>query len=125
MQDKVINQILASEREVEARAAAPVAVDPIQQTVAEELKDAMRRQAVDRESAKRCVRFLGQPMGRSLLVKLRKAYQSWSESRDDQALLAAVGLLADEFGKGQPAAEGSGSIRRDDLELICYEYVTG
>jgi SNF2 family DNA or RNA helicase len=125
LQDKVINQILASERAVEARAAAPIAVDPIQQTVAEELKDALRRQAVDRESAKRCVRFLGQPMGRSLVVKLRKAYQAWSEGRDDQALLAAVGLLADEFGKGQPAAEGSGSIRREDLDLICYEYVTG
>jgi hypothetical protein len=125
LQDKVIGQILASEREVEARAAAPTAVDPVQQTVAEELKDAMRRQAVDGESAKRCVRFLGQPMGRSLLVKLRKAYQSWSEGWDDQALLAAVGSLADEFGKGQPAAEGTGSIRREDLELICYEYVTG
>ena len=109
---------------MEARAAAPIAVDPVQQTVAEELKDALRRQAVDRELAKRCVRFLGQPMGRSLLVKLRKAYQSWSEGRDDQALLAAVGLLAEEFGKGQPPVEGGESIRREDLELICYEYVT-
>ena len=124
LQEKVIQQILASEREVEARAAAPIAVDPVQQTVAEELKDALRRQAVDRELAKRCVRFLGQPMGRSLLVKLRKAYQSWSEGRDDQALLAAVGLLAEEFGKGQPPVEGGESIRREDLELICYEYVT-
>ena len=59
----MIEHILASQREVEAKAAAPTTVDPIQQTMAEELKDALRRQTVDREAAKTCIRFLGQPMG--------------------------------------------------------------
>ena len=45
LQDKVIEQILAAEREAEAKAAAPTAVDPIQQTVTEELKNALRRRA--------------------------------------------------------------------------------
>ena len=64
-------------------------------------------------------------MGRSLHVKLRKAYQSWSEGRDDQGLLAAVGLLAAEFGKDQPTVASRGAVRREDLELICFDYVTG
>ncbi len=64
-------------------------------------------------------------MGRSLHVKLRKAHQSWSENRDDGGLLAAVGTLAEEFGKNQPSAEKMRSVRREDLELICFEYVTG
>ena len=55
LQDKVIEHILAAEREVEAKAAAPTAVDPIQQTVTEELKDAIRRRTVDREQAKTCI----------------------------------------------------------------------
>jgi superfamily II DNA/RNA helicase len=40
LQDKVIEHILAADREAEAKAAAPIAVDPIQQTVSEEIKDA-------------------------------------------------------------------------------------
>jgi SNF2 family DNA or RNA helicase len=125
LQEKVVRQIMASEREVEARAAAPTTVDPIQQMVVEELKDALRRQTVDRELAKTCIRFLSQPMGRSLHVKLRKAHQSWSEGRDDGGLLAAVGILAEEFGKDQPSAERTRSVRPEDLELICFEYLTG
>ncbi len=125
LQDRVIGHVLASQREVEAKAAAPASVDPIQQTMAEELKDALRRQTVDRELAKRCVRFLGQPMGRSLHVKLRKAHESWSQSRDDGVLLAAVGALADEFTKDRPTSEPAAPLRAEDLELICFEYVTG
>ena len=125
LQDKVIEHILAADREAEARAAAPTAVDAIQQIVTEEFKDALRRQTVDRDPAKAAIRFLGQPMGRSLHVKLRKVHQVWQDTRDDRGLLAAVGLLAEEFGKEQPASESAGTMGREDLELICFEYVTG
>ena len=125
LQEKVIEDILAANREVEAKAAAPTTVDPIQQTVAEELKDALRRQSIEREAAKTCIRFLGQPMGRSLQLKLRQVHQSWSKERDDEALLAAVHVMATEFGKDRPANGHVGKTRREDLELICFEYVTG
>ncbi|MCH7728172.1 MAG: helicase, partial [Planctomycetes bacterium] len=125
LQEKVIDHILLAEREVEAKAAAPTTVEPIQQTVAEELKDALRRQSVDRDLAKNCIRFLGQPMGRSLHVKLRKTYDAWHETRDDTVLLAAVGVLAEEFSKDTPSSTSPGATARDDLELICFEYVTG
>ena len=59
LQEKVIESILSSEREVEAKAASPPTVDPIQQVVSEELKDALRRQTVDREITKSTIRFLG------------------------------------------------------------------
>jgi hypothetical protein len=125
LQKKVIDHILASEREVEAKAAAPTTVDPIQQTMAEELKDALRRQTVDRDLTKTCIRFLGQPMGRSLHVKLKKAYEAWSATHDDGALLAAVSVLAEEFAKERPASQTTGVTRHEDLDLICFEYVTG
>lgn len=124
LQEKVVHHILAAEREVEAKASAPTTVDPIQQTVAEELKDALRRQTVDRDLAKTCIRFLGQPMGRSLHVKLRRAHDSWSDNRDDAALLAAIGVLANQFAKERTTPESIGKTRREDLELICFEYVT-
>ena len=126
LQDKVIDHILAADREAEARAAAPAAVDPIQQTVSEEIKDAIRRRTVDREKAKACISFLGQPMGRALHAKLKTANENWKASKDDATLVEEVASLSEQFGKqGQ---EDDGAIKRlcrEDLELICFEYVSG
>jgi hypothetical protein len=125
LQEKVIEHILSADREVEARAAAPTTVDPIQQTVAEELKDALRRQTVDRDAAKSVLRFLGQPMGRSLHVKLKTIFDSWSSNRDDGAMLASIAILSEEFSKDRPTSEPQAALRREDLALVCFEYVTG
>jgi len=126
LQDKVIEHILGNERQMEAKAAAPMAVDPIQQTVAEELKDAIRRRTVDRDRAKRCLAFLGQPMGKALHNKLREAYDNWYETKGDAALLGTVAELAERFGKDRPASPVSQKrLTADELELICFEYVTG
>ncbi len=125
LQERVIDHILTAEREVEARAAAPITVDPIQQTVAEELKDALRRQTVDRDMAKNAIRFLGQPMGRSLHAKLKAIFDGWSASRDDSALLAAVSILAEEFSKERRAIQSSIALRREDLSLVCFELISG
>ncbi len=125
LQDSVIEHIISTERDTAARAAAPVTVERIQQTIAEELKDALRRQTVDRELAKRCIRFLGEPMGRALHVKLRNAYDGWAAVRDDAVLLQAVADLADEFSKPKQSPATSTALQRNDLQLICFEYVNG
>src|SRR5262249_26452703 len=65
LKDKIIDHIMRTEQESEGKAAAPTAVDPIQQAVAEELKNCLRRRTIEREPAKACIAFLGQPMGRS------------------------------------------------------------
>jgi SNF2 family DNA or RNA helicase len=125
LQDKVIDHILAAEREAEAKAAAPAIVDPIQQTVSEEIKDAIRRRTVDREKAKACISFLGQPMGRALHVKLKAAHESWKESAQDTTLIEEVVVLAEQFGKQKPDDSTVKRLSRDDLELICFDYVSG
>ena len=125
LQEKVIEHILSGERRVDAKAAAATAVDPIQRVIAEELKDAIRGGSVDRNLAKRGIGFLGQAMGRSVVQKLRKAHQSWSESRDNAELLAKVAELAEEFGKERPKSGQGPRLRQEDLELICFEYICG
>ena len=75
LQDKVIEHILNAEQEAAAKAAAPTAVDPIQQTVTEELKNSLRRRTIDRERAKTSIAFLGQAMGRALHLKLSTSFQ--------------------------------------------------
>ena len=124
LQEKVIEHILAADREAEAKAAAPTAVDPIQQTVSEEIKDAIRRRSVDREKAKTSISFLGQPMGRALHTKLKAAHESWKASKDDAALVEGVVLLSEQFGKQRAEDSPTRRLSREDLELVCFEYVS-
>ena len=46
----------------------------------------IRRRTVDREKAKTCINFLGQPMGWALHAKLKGAQETWKESGDDATL---------------------------------------
>jgi hypothetical protein len=124
LQEKVIEFILRSEQAIEARAAASVKSDPIQQTVAEELKNAIRRGSADRERAKAALRFLAQPAGPFVIKKMKAAFQAWSENRQDQALLADVSSLESDFGKGPPGDTPASVLRREDLKLVCFEYVS-
>ena len=125
LQDKVIEHILAADKEAEARAAAPIAVDPIQHTVSEEIKDAIRRRTVDRDKAKVCIGFLGQPMGRALHTKLKSANENWKTTKDDSVLIDEVLKLSEQFGKQRPDDSRHLRLSKDQLELICFEYVTG
>jgi hypothetical protein len=125
LQDRVVEHIFAADQEAEAKSAAPTAVDPIQQTVSEEIKDAIRRRSVDREKAKGCLSFLGQPMGRELHVKLKAAQESWREYGDDAKLVEEVCNLSEQFGKQRSDVSTVKRLCREDLEFICFEYVSG
>jgi superfamily II DNA or RNA helicase len=125
LQEKVIDHILRAERETDARAAAPRSMDRTPQAVAEELKNALRRGTVDREATKAAIRYLGQPMGRFAAKRLKAVYAEWTQQHDDATLLDAVGSLAADFGKHTPDTEPRAATpRREDLELICFEYVS-
>jgi hypothetical protein len=125
LQERVIEQILAMERELESKAAVSPTVDPIQQAVREELRGAMQRGSVDRASAKDAMRFLNEPTGRFAVTRLKAAMREWKKTNDDGALLTAVLSLASDFGKDVVAEEhGIAPIRREELELVCFEYVS-
>ncbi|WP_417374554.1 helicase-related protein [Gimesia maris] len=127
LQEKVIQGILADELQAIARSVAPIAVDPIQLTITETVKDALRRRSegVNRGDAKTCITFLGQPMGRGLHTKLKAAYGDWNKERNDSELVTNVVTLAGEFGKEEIQNSTVKQLSQDDLELICFEYVTG
>ena len=125
LQDKVIGHILKNEREREAKAATATSVDPSQQTVREELRNAIQRGTVDRDAAKVAIRYLGQPVGKFAIKRLKAAYKKWGKDRDDEQLLEAVQALATDFAKDDPSREADvESLGRDDLKLICFEYVS-
>ena len=125
LQEKVIDHILRAEKETEAKAAAPRTIDPTQQAVAEELKNALRRGTVDRDATKAAIRYLGQPMGRFAIKRLKATYAEWSTGRDDQVLLSAVQSLAADYGKEPTdSASRETTLARENLELVCFEYVS-
>jgi hypothetical protein len=93
--------------------------------VSEEIKDAIRRRTVDREKAKICINFLGQAMGRALHVKLKAAQEAWKTSGHDTTLVAEVVVLAEQFGKQRATDRIIKRLCREDLELICFEHVSG
>jgi hypothetical protein len=97
----------------------------MQQAVAEEIKNAIRRGKVDREKAKSAIRYLGQPMGRFAIKRLKDTWSTWMNDRDDNVLLTAVDSLANEFAKEpESGLNPQISLTRDDLNLICFEYVS-
>jgi hypothetical protein len=125
LQEKVIDHILRVEKVVEAKAAAPKTVDPAQQAVAEELKNALRRGTVERDPTKAAIRFLGQPMGRFAIKRLKAAYAQWGNDHNDGAFLAAVQSLAVDYSKdATESTPRNVALARDHLELICFEYVS-
>ena len=64
-------------------------------------------------------------MGRALHVRLKAAYESWKETRDDKFLVADISDLAQQFGKADVSSVTGPSLKPGDLELVCFEYVTG
>ena len=125
LQEKVVQEILRVERDTAAKAAAPSVVDPVQQAVSEELKNALRRSSVDREVVKAAIKYLAQPMARFAVTRLRKAYSSFGEGKDDIALLQAVQTLAEDYAKNHDKSDAATCVlQRRDLQLMCIEYVS-
>lgn len=125
LQEKVIGHILKMENETAARAATPTIADPTQQSVTEELKNAIRRGSVDRDAAKAAIKYLAQPMPRFAVARLKKAYASWGDTKDDRSLLDTVSSHAADYAKDQSDGDSDETaLRREDLDLVCFEYLS-
>jgi hypothetical protein len=55
---------------------------------------------------------------------MKAAFQAWGENRQDQLLLAEVGRLEADFGKAPPGNSPASALQREDLKLVCFEYVS-
>jgi hypothetical protein len=55
---------------------------------------------------------------------LKAANEAWKASKDDLMLVETVAHLSQHFGKQRPKDASVKRLSRDDLELICFEYVS-
>ena len=63
-------------------------------------------------------------MGRALDDKLKTAYDSWKQANDDAEMVGEVHQLSEQFGKERPSVGGTKRLQQEELELICFEYVS-
>ncbi len=124
IQDRVIEDVLRSSREQQASDAAPKILDPIQQTVATLLRNYLNKPEVDRKEARALIQFLGDPMPGAHLKAVKAAYQAFSRSQDVRALMEALEDLrrvsASPAHADPPTRR---ELRREDLHLVCFDYV--
>ena len=103
----------------------PVAEE--QTLVSQVLQGHLNNPDVDRRELREFRKFLKQPLVGASVQQLRKALQTYSSTNDVQVLIETVQALHTH--QGEFSSNGASDkklvhrIKREDLKLICYEYV--
>jgi superfamily II DNA or RNA helicase len=127
LQDKVIESILG---DVEQQEVATIVNKPVveeQTLVSQVLQGHLNHPDVDRQELRELRRFLKQPLVGAAVQQLRKALQIYSSTNDVQVLIETVRERYQHQGEFSSHSSGDkkpvSRIKREDLKLICYEYV--
>jgi hypothetical protein len=124
IQDQVIEDILKSVREQQAIEAAPRVLDPLQQTAMTALRGYLNSPAVRRTDVREAMQRLRQPMTHTAIRELRRAYDLFQKDEAISGLLGAVcGLTESVACDEQQASPRQKPLTREDLHLVCWEYV--
>ena len=124
LQEKVIESIVQSSIEQVAVEEAPKQLDPIQQKIATVLHGYSNSPAVSRKEVIASIQQLNIPLPGVYVKTLRKAYETFTSNAQVEELLAAVQSISLE--RERPAGIASESktpVRREDLKLICFDYL--
>jgi superfamily II DNA or RNA helicase len=127
LQEKVIASIVQSSAEQVAVEEAPKLLDPIQQTVATTLRGYINSPAVNRKEIIAAIQRLNEPQPGVYIKTLRKAYEAFTANNQIDEILTAVKSigtateLPDDDNTSNP--ESKSPVKREDLKLICFDYV--
>jgi len=124
MQEIIIQNILETSQEQQAIEAAPKQIDPIQQTIITMLRGYLNSPEVDRRKTLELIRFLGSPMPSVHVKSLRQAYNNFMTNQSVQELLEAIRAIHEISGVlHEDSPRATRPLSREDLHLICYDYV--
>ncbi|MFL5695413.1 MAG: helicase-related protein, partial [Ktedonobacteraceae bacterium] len=131
LQEQVIASIIQSSVEQVAVEAAPKLLDPIQQTIATILRSYINSPTISRKEVLSALQLLTEPQPGVYIKELRKAYETFIANNQVEALIAAVKNIAVGTATAGKAVADNGNpenkipVKRDDLRLICFDYVMG
>jgi superfamily II DNA or RNA helicase len=125
IQGKIIEDILNTQENIQALESAPKTIDPMQQTITSILQGCIHSPKMDRKDVIRAIKYLQQPLLGIHIKTLRKCYKEYQQSHDVIALISTVFELQKTYGGSDTIKIKSDDslLRREDLRLICYEYV--
>ena len=124
IQEAVIQDILRSSQEQQAIEAAPKQIDPVQQTIITMLRGCLSAPDVNRAEMLALIKTLSQPLPNVHVRALRKAYEACQPQRSIDGLLSSVKEIQQSVGTAaDKPANPEGIIDRENLHLICFDYV--
>lgn len=127
LQEKVIESILQASVEQVAVEEAPKLLDPIQQTIVSVLRAYVNHPDFNRREVIAAMQKLNVPQPRVYVKALRKGFDVYKKDGDVKKLLEVVqGIGAEskeEVRKGQGEGERRNPLKREDLKLVCFDYI--
>ncbi|ABX05177.1 MAG TPA: helicase [Herpetosiphon sp.] len=122
--DTILNSIL---RDVQQQVTATVVdkiVAPEQNVIAQLLHNNLAQPGVDRGEVRELRKMLKEPQVGAVVQRLRKTLNRYNADNDLLALLEVLRELYQTQGRSNLEPSGPVSmITRDDLTLVCYEYI--
>lgn len=128
IQEQVIADILRSSAERQAMEVVPRTIDSVQQTVATAIQGYLNHPEIDRGEAIELIRFLNQPMLGVQIKELRAALRAFKAAGQVKELMETVRKLRSAIMEPTEPTYDVGSrraLQREDLRLICFEFVNG
>ncbi|MCI0577972.1 MAG: phospholipase D-like domain-containing protein [Chloroflexi bacterium] len=126
IQEKVIENILDEVIQQQAITAVDKPVAEEQTLVAQILREQLQNSAFDRQEIRELRQFLKQPLVGASIQLLRDALRAYSANGDARPLIDTTRQLYDQQAGLPPEPENGNrmkAITRDDLHLVCYEYI--
>jgi hypothetical protein len=124
LQEKVIDSILKTAVNQVAIEQGPKLLDPVQQTIATILRTYANAPGYNRKEIVAAIQKVNVPQPSVYTKVLRKAYETFKTNGDVGILLAAVqDIGANMDNKPAQVSKNSSALRREDLKLICFDYV--
>jgi len=127
VQEKIIESILGDVEQQEAAAIVNKPVAEEQTLVSQVLQGHLNNSEYDRKELRELRKFLKQPLVGASVQQLRKALQSFSTTNEVATLIEAVRELyqhqAEFTSNGSGDKKSVNRIKREELHLICYEYI--
>jgi hypothetical protein len=126
VQERVIESILADVEQQEAAAIIAKPVTEEQNVVSQILEEHLNSPAFDRKELRELKKFLKRPLVGASVQRLRKAIQDYTRAGHPGDLIEVVRELYQQ--QGSPGIKSTSDIgqkrlKREDLYLVCYEYV--
>lgn len=124
LQEKVIAHILQSSAQQAASEEAPRVLDPVQQHLSSILRAFLQLPDFNRKEIAAAMRVINVPQPRVYLKTMRKALEAYQRDGLAQKLIQEIAAI----GESTAALEEKRAVerlKREDLKLVCFDYVWG